>query len=328
MSEPVQDIDCNIDTVEKLVEAYRKMGGYVARHLAEAAEIFVEMLQDPDAVVMMSFTANLVATGLRGLIADMIRRGFVDVIITTAGTLDHDIARAQGGQYLVHTFDTDDVKLREEGYHRIGNIIVRFEHYGQLIEKTVHKVLDELVNARGITRIGVRELVWHVGSMLQDENSILRMAYLHKVPIYVPGFVDGAFGTAIVTFNEMQRARSRPQVTVDVLKDERELMEIVYSAKRLGGLIVGGGISKHHLIWWSQFREGLDYAIYVTTAVEWDGSLSGARPREAITWRKLKPTAKNVYVFADATVVLPIIAAYALTKLKSRARRRLECLDT
>ncbi len=326
--EHVEDITCEIDTVENLVKAYKKAGGYMARHLAEAAEILVEMLTDPDTTVLMSFTANLIATGMRGLIADMVRRGFVDVIITTAGTLDHDIARARGGKYLVHSFDTDDVKLREEGYHRIGNIIVRFEHYGELIEKTVHEVLDKLVNERGITRIGVRELIWEIGKNLQDSNSILYTAATHEVPIYVPGFVDGAFGTAILTFNEMQRARSRPQITVDVLKDERELMEIVYTSKKLGGIIIGGGISKHHLIWWSQFREGLDYAIYITTAVEWDGSLSGARPREAITWRKIKPHARQVFVFVDATIALPILAAYALTKLKSRPRRRLECLST
>jgi deoxyhypusine synthase len=92
-----------------------------------------------------------------------------------------------------------------------------------------------------------------------------------------------------------------------VLKDEETLRELVYSSKKLAALIVGGGISKHHVIWWAQFRGGLDYVVYISTAVEYDGSLSGARPREAVSWGKVKPSAKSVYVYADATLVLPIL---------------------
>ncbi len=321
----VVDIDCNISSVEQLVESYRKCGGYVAKSIADAAEILLEMLSDPDVTIFMSFTANLVATGLRGLIADFIRRGFVDIVITTAGTLDHDIARARGGKYLVYTFDADDVELREKGYNRIGNIIVHTEHYGVPVERVVFEVLSELIN-RHVYIVSVRELIWHVGSKLEDKSSIIRAAYEAKVPIYVPGFVDGAFGTAILMFNEIQRARGGKEIFIDVLRDERELMNIVYDSKKIGGIVIGGGISKHHLIWWAQFREGLDYAVYITTAVEWDGSLSGARPREAISWRKIKPTARTTFVYADATVVLPILFSYVARRLKSRPRRPLKCL--
>jgi len=322
----VIDIDCNVSTIEDLVESYRKCGGYVAKSLADAAYILLEMLSDPEVTIFMSFTANLIATGLRGLIADFIKRGFVDVIITTAGTVDHDIARACGGKYLVYTFDADDVKLREEGFHRIGNIVVHTEHYGVLVEKMVFEVLNDLVNRQGVTKLTVRELIWHIGSRISDSNSILRAAYEARVPVYIPGFVDGAFGTAILMFNESQRARGRCEVLIDVLRDERELMNIVYESKKIGGIVIGGGISKHHLIWWAQFKEGLDYAIYITTAVEWDGSLSGARPREAVSWRKIKPTAKTAFVYSDATVVLPILFSYVAGKLKSRSRRPPKCI--
>jgi deoxyhypusine synthase (EC 2.5.1.46) len=94
---------------------------------------------------------------------------------------------------------------------------------------------------------------------------------------------------------------------VDVLRDEEALRELVYNSRKLAALIVGGGISKHHVIWWAQFKGGLDYAVYISTAVEYDGSLSGARPREAVSWGKVKPSARFVYVFADATLVLPIL---------------------
>jgi deoxyhypusine synthase len=177
----------------------------------------------------------------------------------------------------------------------------------------VHSSLEELAKIK--EEWGVRELLWEIGKRIDDEYSIIRAASKAGVPIYVPGFVDGAFGTAILTYNEIQRTRAGgKQVRIDLLKDEHELMDIVYSSKSLGALIIGGGISKHHVIWWSQFAGGLDYVVYVTMAIEWDGSLSGARPKEAITWGKVKPTARQAFVLEDATVVLPILIPYVVRK--------------
>ncbi|MEM3267305.1 MAG: deoxyhypusine synthase family protein, partial [Conexivisphaerales archaeon] len=99
---------------------------------------------------------------------------------------------------------------------------------------------------------------------------------------------------------------------VDILKDEQMVADAVFDSNKLGALMVGGGISKHHTIWWAQFKGGLDYAVYITTAVEYDGSLSGAWLREAISWGKVKPKAKHVTVYGDATAVLPFIVSSAL----------------
>ncbi|MFP3215957.1 MAG: deoxyhypusine synthase [Vulcanisaeta sp.] len=309
----VLDLDTGIVTIDDLIEAYRRIGGFQGRHLADAADVLLSMYGSEDVTVFLSFTGNLIATGLRGLLAKFIERGFVDVIITTAGALDHDIAKSMGGKYYSSYFDVDDVEMGKEGIHRIGNVAVRKEHYGPLIEKFVHSSLEELIKVKD--EWGIRELLWEMGRRIDDEYSIIRAASRAGVPIYVPGFVDGAFGTAILTFNEIQRARTGGrQIRIDVLRDERELMEIVYSSKSLGALIIGGGISKHHVIWWSQFAGGLDYVVYITMAIEWDGSLSGARPKEAITWGKVKPTAKQAFVLEDATVVLPILIPYVVRK--------------
>ncbi len=318
-SDEVQEIDEALNTIEDLIRYYCSIGGFTAKYVCESVRILEDMILDDDVTILMSFTANIVATGLRGLLAKFIRSGFVDVVITTAGALDHDIAKSCGAKYLKHDFDTDDVKLREMGYCRIGSIIVHREHYGAYVEKIVHKTLSQIYNVK--RRICVRELIWEIGKNISDDRSIVRAASTERTPIYVPGFVDGAFGTAILTFNEMMRAQGREQIVVDVLEDEREIMNVVYSSKRLGGIIVGGGISKHHLIWWSQLRDGLDYAIYITTATEWDGSLSGARPREAVSWSKIKTTAKTTVVYADATIVLPILISYVLSKFKRRRRK-------
>ena len=103
---------------------------------------------------------------------------------------------------------------------------------------------------------------------------------------------------------------------INLFEDEQELMNMVFDAKKTGALMIGGGISKHHVIWWNQFRDGLDYAVYITTAPEYDGSLSGARVREAVSWGKVKKDAKFVTVEGDATVILPLAIGALIERLK------------
>ena len=123
--------------------------------------------------------------------------------------------------------------------------------------------------------------------------------------------MDGAVGSQVWLF-----ANRRPDFKVDVIADEKRLSDIVFESKKTGALVIGGGISKHHTIWWNMFKGGLDYACYVTTAVEYDGSLSGAQVREAISWGKVKEKARQTTLYSEATIALPLIATYALTKMK------------
>ena len=133
-------------------------------------------------------------------------------------------------------------------------------------------------------------------------------AWRYRIPIIIPGPTDGAWGWQLWMFWQA----NHKDFNINILKDEQKLSESLYSKKKTAALMVGGGISKHHTIWWNQFRGGLDYAIYITTAPEWDGSLSGARIREAISWGKVKENAKYVTIEGDATVILPLIVASIL----------------
>ena len=96
---------------------------------------------------------------------------------------------------------------------------------------------------------------------------------------------------------------------LNLIRDELELSNLVFDNKTTGALMIGGGISKHHTIWWNQFKGGLDYAVYITTATQFDGSLSGARLTEAVSWGKVKEKAKYVTIDGDATIILPVMAA-------------------
>ncbi|OYT63005.1 MAG: deoxyhypusine synthase [Thermofilum sp. ex4484_15] len=305
---------------KEFFDELRRIGGFTVEALVKASDYLLDMIRDPNVTIFFSFTANLIATGLRSLIADFIRGGFVDVIFTTGGSLDHDIARAFGGKYYVGDFDLDDVMLRDLGIHRLGNILLPMESYGPLIERTTWPLFEKALKRK--EEWSIRELIWFLGENLSDENSIIKVASESKVPIYSPGLLDSALGNALFTFNENLRLKGRRGLKLNPLKDLKELSEIVFSSDKIGGLIVGGGISKHHLIWWAQYRGGLEYAIYLTTAVEWDGSLSGARTKEAISWGKIKPNAKRVTVYGDATLTLPLLLYYLYEKCEGERIKR------
>ena len=308
--EKVRDVHAPIsDDIVGLLDQMRDGGGFTARSLAEAAVILRDMGADRDCTRFLSFPAAPVATGLRGVLVDLVRGGLVDVIVTASGTLDHDIARTLA-DYYHGRFEMDDVQLRKKGYHRLGNVLVPLESYGPLIERRMQALLSRLYGT-GERSITTEALCSEIGKDLDSKDSLLYWAQKKGIPVFVPGIMDGAVGSQIWLFAESHR-----DFRVDVIGDERRLSDIVSEAKKTGALVIGGGISKHHVIWWNQFRGGLDYACYVTTAQEFDGSLSGAQVREAISWGKVKPQAAQVTLYAEATAALPLIASYALTSLK------------
>jgi len=283
----------------------------MAKNLAQASRILEEMITKEDCTRFLSFPAAIVATGLRGVLIDMVKSGMVDVIITASGTLDHDIARTVA-DYYHGSFEMDDAELLAQGYHRLGNLVIPLQNYGPLIEKRMQPILQGLYS-RGSRSPTTEQVCAEIGTNLNSENSLLYWTHKKSVPVFVPGIMDGAVGSQLWLFSESHR-----DFKVDVIGDERRLSDIVGESKRTGALVIGGGISKHHTIWWNLFRGGLDYACYITTATEYDGSLSGAQVREAVSWGKVKPRARQVTLIAEATTVLPIMLSYVMTKTKSR----------
>lgn len=299
----VKDLAIRGDSARDLIRQMGSAGGFSAKKLADSVEILRRMIDDRGSLNFLSFPADVVATGTRGVLKDMVKKGWFGALITTCGTLDHDIARSFAA-YRHGTFDADDATLERKGVHRLGNVFIPQKNYGELIEGKMTEWLQELVSA-GKTDMSTSELCAEIGARL-GEGSLLHWAWRNKVPVFVPGITDGAVGYQLWQYSQNHRFK------VDVLKDEQRLSEMVFEAKRSGALILGGGISKHHVIWWNAFKGGLDYAVYITTAQEYDGSLSGARMKEAISWGKVKPDAPQVTVEGDITVLLPLIYASML----------------
>jgi len=305
---PVKDIKVEKGmTVDSLLKSMSDSGGFTAQKLADATDLAERMIKQKGCVKFLSFPACIMATGTRGVIVEMVKRGMIDLIITTCGTLDHDLSRTWKAYYH-GDFMMDDAKLRHEGVSRLGNVLVPDECYGEVLEERLAPIFEEIF--ADTKSLATHEIIDAVGSRLDDENSLLHWCHKKGVPIFVPGPTDGSFGCQLWMYYQTHR-----DLRIDLFKDEQTLSEITNNAKYTGAIIIGGGISKHHVIWWNQFRGGLDHAIYLTTAQEFDGSLSGAQVREAVSWGKVKETADNVTVEGDATISLPIIIAGLVNRL-------------
>jgi deoxyhypusine synthase len=300
-------------SVNDLILQMEKAWGFTAGKLAVGLNILEKMIGDKKCVKFLSFTGNLVATGTRGALKELVKRKLVDVVVTTCGTVDHDVARCWKNYYR-GSFLMSDAKLHGEEINRLGNVLVPNESYGMVIEEKMRTMLQDLWK-EGVKEVSSAQLCREIGERVCNESSILYWAAKNRIPVYVPGMTDGAVGYQLWLFSQDHDFRLNP------LKDSGELNDIVFDAERSGALLVGGGISKHHTLWWNQFKEGLDYAVYISTADEWDGSLSGARPREAVSWGKISEKAKKIMIEGDASVILPLIVSALITRI-GRARRR------
>ena len=288
--------------VRELVDSMRNIGGFSGQNMVAGIDIIEKMISDKNSYNFLSFPANIVSTGLRGAIAGSVK--YFDALMTTCGTLDHDLAKAYGGVYNLGSFEADDTELLKVNVYRLGNIFIERDQYGLALEKYFTQIMNDIYKSKEYKKeYSPSELLYEFGKRMKDENSIVRQAYLNKVKIFCPGIVDGAFGTQLMLFSQDHDFK------LNMLKDEVELSNISFDNKTTGALMLGGGISKHHVIWWNQFKGGLDYAVYVTTASQYDGSLSGARLTEAVSWGKVKPRAKYVTIDGDVTIILPIILA-------------------
>lgn len=299
----VKDHSLQSTHVNTIIKSMLTSGGFQSRNLSYGVKILGRMQSDRKCTKFLSFVGSIVSTGIRGIIRDMIRDNMFDCIITTCGALDHDIARTYR-HYYAGDFRMDDSILLKKRIHRLGNVLVPEGSYGSLIEKKVQSCLEYLYNLQKERRdFSAYEIIDYIGSTL-DESSFLYWAHRRKIPVIVPGIVDGAVGSQIWLFQQRYK-----DFKIDILKDESKLSDLVYDATKTGAFMIGGGISKHHTIWWNQFRGGLEYAVYITSSPEWDGSLSGALLSEAITWGKVTKNAKQTTIHGDATTLLPFIYA-------------------
>ena len=277
--------------------------GFQGIELKKATDCFVKMKRE-GAKIYLTFTSNMITSGLRGFFAQLVKLGMADIVITTVGGIEEDIMRAIGEDFYIGNYYSDDVALYEKGTNRVGNLLIKNESY-EKFEAWIKDVLEKLYKKKN--RYSVVELLREIGLLLKDENSILYQCAKKNIPLFCPAITDGAFGFHLFLFQQ-----DHPDFIIDVIKDFKDLVLSSSHDDKKGIIALGGGVSKHHAILATLLNGGAEYCVYMTTARHYSGSLSGATTREAKSWGKIKDDADAVTVIGDVSVFFPMAMFAAL----------------
>ena len=287
---------------KKFIDSYATTG-FQATEFYKAVTILKEMFHE-GVPIYLSFTGNAISSGLRDIISFLVKEKKVHSVITTASGVEEDIIKHLS-DFKLGEFDVAGRSLFEHGVGRIGNIFVPNNRY-LFFERFVNDLLDEVYAESKIVSPSV--LLKRAGEKLGGD-SYLFWAAKNNVSVFCPGIMDGSFGDLVYFFKQRHK-----DFVIDVTQDHVLLVNDVMQQEKTGALILGGGISKHYNLNAQIFREGFDYAIYLTTAFEFDGSDSGGNVEEAKTWAKIKLNAPTARVKADFTLTFPLLVASSLVK--------------
>ncbi|MBT4375813.1 deoxyhypusine synthase family protein [archaeon] len=280
--------------------------GFQSVELAKASDVIVKMKKD-NAKVFLTFTSNMVTSGLRGFFAQLVSLGIPNFLITTAGAIEEDIMKAIGEDFEIGSFNSDDVELHEKGVNRVGNLVIKNESYARF-EDWITKTLEECYVKK--KRWAVSELLNEIGLKLEDNDSILYQAARKDVPIFCPAITDAGIGFHLYLFQQKHK-----DFIVDVVGDFGNILLSTSFDDKKGVISLGGSISKHHAILATLLNGGAEYAVYMTTAQKSSGSMSGATTQEAKSWGKVKDESDIATVIGDVTINFPLVMVSALEKL-------------
>ena len=292
--------------VEDVVDGFGNLG-FQAIELNAARDVVLKMKRS-GVKTFLTFTSNMVTSGLRGFFAQLISLKMVDICVTTSGAIEEDIMKALGEGFEVSSFNADDTHLHEKGENRVGNLVIRNESYMKFEDKMTGFL--ERIYAKK-KRWMTSELLKEIGLLLDDESSILYQAAKNDVPIYCPGVADSAFGFHLFMFQQ-----THSDFIVDTILDMQRAVTDISFDERKGLIALGGSISKHYAVFAALLSGGFDYAVYLTTAHQSSGSMSGATTQEAKSWGKIKDDGEASTVIGDVSVTFPLLMISVLEKLK------------
>ena len=289
------------------MEATKVLG---AGRFGKASRILGEMFRDKNCMKFISLAGPLIPGGLRSVITDLIDGGYVNGVVTTGANVTHDLLEALGHRHIVGSENADDVSLKRRGLSRIYDLYVTqrsIEH----LEKVTYRMLNRIPGSKR-RNIGSHELLWEFGKQLRDKNSFARTAYVRGASIFCPGIFDSMLGLHLWTYSRLH------QFVLNPLRDFSRLVDLTYEKKRVGVIILGGGMPKHQILVANTYRGGVDAAIQITLDRADGGGFSGAPLEEAISWGKVKSPKNLVTVVGDASVLFPVLAVAALEGSKSK----------
>ncbi len=298
-------------TLDQLIEEMRFGAGFGAKHLARAVDIYMDMVEDPDCTIFLTVAGAMIPGGMKQVLIDFLELGVVDALIVTGATLTHDLIEAFGYKHFHGSAIADDEALSEEGLNRIYNVLLPNEAY-EMLEENIQAILKKSSKADFLGS----EFLTYLGRQLPEKPSIMRAAAEREIPIFCPAIADSILGFQIWMYSQTNPMK------IDILGDQKRIIDIAYESKRKGALIIGGGTSKHYVAMAMQVTsKGLDYAIQVTTDRPEPGGVSGASLQEAISWKKVDAKAKYIDVICDATIALPLMLGAISGRMKNKSRK-------
>jgi len=293
-------------TLSEVSDQMRRSGVLGPRRFAEAVEILAMMFGDAKYTNMMAIAGPMVPGGLRELVSDLISGRRIHALTMTGANVTHDLIEALGHRHEIGAEGSDDRKLSRRGLHRIYDLYVSQRAINAL-EKFTHKAASKIPEDMR-RNIAPWELLREIGSQIKDPASILWNAAQSKVPIFCPGLHDSMFGIDLWTFGQLNTLYINP------MRDFSRIVELTYESKKIGLVILGGGMPKHFTLLANTFRGGLDAAIQFTMDRPEPGGLSGAPLDEAVSWGKIKPNSRTATVIGDAATLFPMACLAALEK--------------
>jgi len=323
---PVEHIDIKSFDARKIIDGMGKMS-FTSRDTARAAGIYNEMLADKDCSIFLTLAGSTSAGGCMDLYADLVENNMVDAIVATgASIIDMDFFEALGFRHYQGSQFQDDTVLRENYIDRIYDTYIDEEEL-QACDKAICEIANTLEPRSYTSREFIRELGKYLKTHRKKKGSLIEIAYDNDVPIFCPAFTDSSAGFGLVMHQEQN---PKKHMTIDSIREFRELTEIKLQSKQSGLLMVGGGVPKNFIqdtvVCAELLGKKVDmhkYAIQITVADTRDGACSSSTLKEASSWGKVNIT-KEQMVFAEATSVLPLIAsdAYHREHWKNRDRKK------
>jgi deoxyhypusine synthase len=325
LKNPVQHIDITSFDSQKIIASMEKMS-FVSRETANAAKIYNQMIKDKDCTIFLTLAGSTSAAGCMHIYRDMVKYNMVDAIVATgASIIDMDFFEALGFKHYQGSQFQDDTELRKNYIDRIYDTYIDEDEL-QICDKKICEIADGL-DPRNYTS---REFIHEMGKYLKKnsikKDSLIETAFDHNVPIFCPAFTDSSAGFGLVIHQEKN---PKKHITIDSIREFRELTEIKIKSKSSGLFMIGGGVPKNFIQDTVICAELLGkevemhkYAVQITVADSRDGACSSSTLKEASSWGKVDVT-KEQMVFAEATSVLPLIASDAYHKgaWKNRDRK-------
>jgi len=282
--------------------------GIQATEMSRGINIINAMLDD-DAKIFLSMTSNIISSGLREIITFLVKHKFVDCIVTSAGAIEEDVIKTLK-PFVVGSFDASGRALFEKGIGRIGNIFApadRYLYFERFMNPFFAKMYEK---QKDLGRpLSTTDFTYELGLAVENKESFLHWAAKNNIPVFCPALTDGSIGDLLY----FQR-KKMPDFYIDIVSDHKKIVNLVLSWEKTGAILIGGGVPKHYVLNANIFDEGLDYAVYITTAQEFDASDSGGNQQEAMSWAKVKVNAPNVKIKCEATVVFPLMVAATFAK--------------